>query len=123
MGIKLNEALDNSLNSVIIPQLDGLDEYSLNAIRSFASNSLRLYFEEVNKTTERINADEAFQKVLEYLGMPTEKKFTQEEMDSEFWKSFESTLNDRYSDKRNNLDASLPITEQSINVLSNNAII
>jgi len=75
MKYNLKEVLDNSINSVIIPQLEGLPEMELSLINNFQKNDLDIFFKKLNKSrNKRTVSKGVLEKTINFLKIP-EKDF------------------------------------------------
>ncbi len=75
MKYNLKEVLDNSINSVIIPQLEGLPELELRLINNLQKNNLDEFFKELNTSrNKRTVSKEVLTKTLDFLKI-SEKDF------------------------------------------------
>lgn len=120
----INEVLDNSINSTIIPQLEGLSEFSLGAIDSVFSDKLIDYFRELNKTNKRISSDKAFRKTIAFFNIPdTFEEFNQKKLPDDAWKKIQDAYNNRMQSKETSLPLTLRSSVISIRNLAENAVI
>lgn len=89
MSLNLNNVLDNAINSIIIPQLEGLPEMELNLINNLQKNDLGSFFREYNKSrNKRTISKEILEKTLNFLKIPDKdfKDFeTTEIKDQNIW--------------------------------------
>lgn len=73
MKYNLKEVLDNSINSVIIPQLEGLPELELSLINNLQKNNLDEFFKKLNKSrNKRTVSKEVLTKTLDFLKISEE---------------------------------------------------
>ena len=70
MKYNLKEVLDNSINSVIIPQLEGLPELELRLINNLQKNNLDEFFKELNTSrNKRTVSKEILTKTLKFFNI------------------------------------------------------
>jgi len=75
MKYNLKDVLDNSINSVIVPQLEGLPEMELSLINNLQKNNLDEFFKDLNKSrNKRTVSKDILDKTLNFLKIP-EKDF------------------------------------------------
>ena len=122
----LNESLDNSINSVIIPQLEKLSEMELGCINAIINNNLVGYFKEINRTNKRYNASKTFSRVMNYLNLESKdyNYFTERELkdDDKLWKDIEDEISKLISDKEK-LPSNLHQTSSSLESLMEQSVI
>lgn len=123
LGLDLKDILDNSINSTIIPQLEGLSEFSLGAIKAMQSNKVVEYFQEINNSNRRISAGDAFQKTMEFLGISEYAQFAQTRLDQNTWIKIQGTYDKKMKDRKEALPSNLSSTTRSLNDLASNAVI
>jgi len=108
MSTGLDEVLDNSINSTIIPQLEGLSQMELGAIRAMTTRELVKFLKDINKTNKRHTSHKVFTKTMKFLNLdPTSYEyFTQREIkdDDNLW----SEINNRYSQRNSIMEKSFP---------------
>ena len=75
MKYNLKEVLDNSINSVIIPQLKGLPKMKLSLINNFQKNDLDIFFKKLNKSrNKRTVSKGVLEKTINFFNI-SEKDF------------------------------------------------
>ena len=120
----LDDVLDNSINSIIIPQLEGLSEVSLNAIMKMSTKEIVSYFKDTNNSNKRLVAGDAFTKTIKFLQVaaPSED-FIQTKLPEDFWKEMQFTFDDKTKVTETSFPKEIPSTIQSLKDLSENSVI
>lgn len=115
MSPKLDDVLDNSINSTIIPQLEELSEMELGAIRAMTTKNIIPFLKEINKTSKRHTSNKVFSKTMKFLNLdPTKYEyFTQREVkdDDKLW----SEINFNYEDRNKFVFKAFPTNLEQVN--------
>jgi MoxR-like ATPase/integrase len=122
----INEVLDNSINSVIIPQLEKLSEIELGSIQAIINGNLVEFLQEINKTNKRYNSSKIFSKIISYLNLNPKdyEYFSERELknNDKLWVDINNALDSRNSDKEK-LPINLHQTTKSLDALIEQSII
>jgi MoxR-like ATPase len=122
----LNDMLDNSINSTIIPQLEKLSELELGAINAMINGKLLDFLKDVNKTNKRHNSSKVFSKILKFLNLNSNdyEYFTESVLkdDDKLWGEIESSLSKLNLDE-NKLPSNLEQTSKSLESLMDQSVI
>jgi MoxR-like ATPase len=125
MKYNLKEVLDNSINSVIIPQLEGLPEIELSLINNLQKNNLDEFFKKLNKSrNKRTVSKEVLAKTLNFLKIP-EKDFedfeNSEIKDKKVWDKLK--INESKQKSEDKMVTNLKQVERSLELLIEQSII
>ena len=122
----LNETLDNSINSIIIPQLEKLSEMELGSINAVINNNMVVFLQEINKTNKRYNSSKTFSKILTYLNLNPKdyEYFTERELksDDKLWSEITKAL-DKLNSNKEKLPKNLHQTTKSLESLIEQSVI
>ena len=119
-------ALDNSLKSTLIPQLENLPRSALGSIQALYSKDIADYFKNAYKNPNRQSYSEDFAKVLKYLEIPNAERLTNEfsngtlQVDNE---SMWAPIKTAQEKRRNEFEQELPQLQQSMDDLIRSVII
>lgn len=119
-------ALDNSLNSTLIPQLENLSRSALGSIQALYSNDIAVFFKNAYKNPNRQSYSDDFTKVLNYLKIVNAERLSNEFSNGTLQVDNDSTwtlIKTAQESKKNEFEQELLQLKQSMNDIINSVII
>jgi hypothetical protein len=72
------ESLDNSLTSILIPQMENLSLATLGALQALYNRNVIQYFKDSYKSPNRQSYSDVFEKILKFLGVANSNVFIEQ---------------------------------------------
>jgi len=119
-------ALDNSLNSTLIPQLENLSRSALGSIQAMYSKDIAEFFKNAYKNPNRQSYSDDFAKVLNYLKIQNAQRLATEFSNGSLQVDNTSTwtpIKTAQENKKNEFEQELIQLKQSIDEIINSVII
>jgi plastocyanin/MoxR-like ATPase len=119
-------ALDNSLNSTLIPQLENLSRSALGSIQALYSKDITEFFKNAYKNPNRQSYSDDFAKVLNYLKITNAERLSNEFSNGTLQVDNVSTwtpIKTTHESKKNEFEQELLQLNQSMNEIINSVII